>query len=481
MFDLVIRGGSVVTPAGVGAFDIGVKGETIAAVAAPGALAGIEARRLIDAAGRIVMPGGIDPHVHMGYPFQLADGTTMMTRGPDHVGMAALYGGTTTVIDFAFVLSNDSVANAIQSRDKAFDGICACDWAYHLMLHTDPPPRIMHELGEAIGAGYPTVKVFMTNWPHRKDKMIDLGDIWELFKVLSRHGGMGVIHAEDDDIVRHMHGRLVSEGKVRFEHIAEVHNQLSEDLSFRRVIRLAESIPGTALYMMHVSAAGGVSAIREARRRGVPVYGESLHQYLLFTSEDYKRPNGQIYHTYPSIKSKEDQIELWAGTRDGSISCIATDELCCSLKEKTVGDRIDNITGGNAGVEPRLAVMYTEMVVRRGYTLREYVDLISTNAARLMGLYPRKGAIAAGSDADITILDPSRRGKITAARLHESDYTPWEGHEIYAWPVTTILRGKVVVENDIYLGKPGDGRQIKRKLPADVLAGRYIGSSVAPA
>jgi dihydropyrimidinase len=469
MLDLIIHGGEVVTPIGVARHDIGVTGETIAVVASPGTLAGLEAARSIDASGKIVMPGGIDPHVHMGYPFSLADGTTMITRGADHVGMAALYGGTTTVIDFAFLLSNDSVRNGIEARDREFTGVCACDWTYHLMLHTDPPARMMGELGEAIQAGYPTVKIFMTNWPHRKDKMIDLGDIWEVFHVLARHGGMGVIHAEDDDIVRHMYGRLVREGRVRFENIAEVHNQLSEDLSFRRILRLAENVPGTALYMMHVSAAAGVGAIREARAKGLPVYGESLHQYLLYTSEDYKRPNGQIYHTYPSIKAKADQNELWAGTLDGSISCIATDELCCTLREKTIGDRIDNITGGNAGVEPRLAVMYTEMVVRRGYALRQYVDLVSTNAARLMGLYPRKGAIAVGSDADITILDPSRRGRITAANLHESDYTPWEGHDIFAWPETTILRGTVKVANGRYLGKPGDGRQVKRRLPERIV------------
>jgi len=471
MLDLIIHGGEVVTPVGVARHDIGIKGETIAAVAGAGALAAIEAAHRIDAKGKIVMPGGVDPHVHMGYPFSLADGTTMITRGADHVGMAALYGGTTTLIDFAFMLSNDTVHNGIEARDREFNGVCACDWAYHLMLHTDPPPRMMGELGEAIEAGYPTVKMFMTNWPHRKDKMIDLGDIWEVFKVLARHGGMGVIHAEDDDIVRHMYDRLVREGKVRFENIAEVHNQLSEDLSFRRILRLAENVPGTALYLMHVSAASGVCAIREARAKGLPIYGESLHQYLLYTSEDYKRPNGQIYHTYPSIKSKADQNELWAGTLDGSISCIATDELCCTLREKTMGDRIDNITGGNAGVEPRLAVMFTEMVVSRGYSLRQYVDLVSTNAAKLMGLYPRKGAIAAGSDADVTILDPSRRGKIAAANLHESDYTPWEGHDIFAWPETTILRGKVKVVNGRYLGKAGDGIQVKRRIPAEILCG----------
>jgi dihydropyrimidinase len=250
-----------------------------------------------------------------------------------------------------------------------------------------------------------------------------------------------------------------------------VHNQLSEDLSFRRILRLAENVPGTALYMMHVSAGTGVAAIAEARRKGLPVYGETLHQYLIYSADDYRRPNGQIFHTYPSLKSQEDRQALWRGTADGTIHCVATDELCCTLKDKTVGSRIDDTTGGNSGVEPRLAVMYTEMVTRRGYSLPQYADLVSSNAARIMGLYPKKGVLAPGSDADITILDPTRRGKIRAADLHETDYTPWEGHDIFAWPVTTILRGKVMVQDGQYFASPGDGRYLKRKISASALAG----------
>ena len=162
---------------------------------------------------------------------------------------------------------------------------------------------------------------------------------------------------------------------------------------------------------------------------------------------------------------------MWAGAAGGAIHCIATDELCCTLKDKTIGTRIDDVTGGNSGVEPRLAVMYTEMVVRRGYSLARYVDLVSSNAAKIMGFYPRKGAIAVGSDADITILDPTRRGKVRAADLHETDYTPWEGHDIFAWPVTTILRGKVMVEQGRYFGQPGKGHYLKRKISTRTLTG----------
>ena len=475
MLDLIIRGGDVVTPQGVVRCDVAIKGESIAALAAPETLADSDALRVIAATGKIVMPGGIDPHVHMQHPFVVPDGTVLYTQGIDQVGRAALFGGTTTLIDFAYVTGDRSVQRSIEARDADFAPKSCCDWAYHLMLATDPPPAQFAELAEAIQAGYPTIKIFTTNiWPHRSGRMIDFGDIWETFKVLAQSGGLGVIHAEDNDIVMHMYAKLIREGRVGFEHMAEVHNALSEDLSFRRVLRLAESVPGTALYMMHVSAATGVAAIAEARAKGLPIYGESLHQYMLHTADDYKLPNGQIYHTYPSLKSEDDRRALWAGTLNGAINCVATDELCCSLREKTLGKRIDDTTGGNSGVEPRLAVMYTEMVERRKYSLQSYVDLVSSNAAKIMGLYPRKGAIAVGSDGDIAILDPSRRGKVRKEDLHETDYTPWEGHDIFAWPVLTILRGKVVVENGQFFGRLGEGRYLKRKIAAEMRNGAAL-------
>jgi dihydropyrimidinase len=472
MFDLIIRGGQVVTPEGVVSCDVAVAGETIAALAAPGALGADSARRVIDASAHIVMPGGIDPHVHLHHAWTKPDGTPLITAGPEQVGRAALFGGTTTFIDFAYWRDGVTALQAVEARDKDFVGKSPCDWAYHIMLHSEPPSEFSGQLAEAIQAGYPTLKIFTTNiLPSRTGRMIDFGDIWEAFQVLAKEGGLGVIHAEDNDIVMHMYAKLIRENRVGFENLAEVHNQLSEDLSFRRVLRLAESVPGTALYMMHVSAGTGVAAIAEQRRKGLAVYGETLHQYLLYSAEDYKRPNGQIYHTYPSLKSAEDQKALWDGTTSDVIHCVATDELCCSLKDKVIGNRIDDTTGGNSGVEPRLGVMYTEMVTRRGYSLSRYVDLVSTNAAKIMGLYPRKGAIAVGSDADITILDPTRRGKVRAADLHETDYTPWEGHDIFAWPVVTILRGKVMVENGQYLASPSDGRYLKRKIPSEILNG----------
>ena len=471
MIDVLVRGDTVVTPQGVGACDIAIEGERIVAVAAQGTLPVPDGARLIDAVGKIVMPGGIDPHVHCKWFLPNPDGTAGLTDPPDVVGRAALHGGTTTIIDFTRVNQAPTVREAIELREQDWKGHCACDYAQHLMVEGVLGEALFPQLAEAIQAGFPTVKIFTTDiTPSRRGRMVDFGGIWEVFQVLAAQGGLGVIHSEDNDIVMHMYGKLIREGRTGFANMAEVHNTLSEDISFRRIIRLAEKV-GTAIYMMHTSAASGVSAIREARARGVAVYGESLHQYMLYTSADYRRPNGQIYHTYPSLKAREDQAALWAGTLDGSINCVATDEICCTLKQKIQGVRIDDTTGGNAGVEPRVALMYSEMVGRRGYSLPRFVDLVATNAAKIMGLYPRKGVIAAGADADLCVLDPADRRVIRAAELHETDYTPWEGWQALAWPCLTMLRGRVVVEGGRFLGGLGDGRRVPRRVAREIVAG----------
>ncbi len=471
MIDFVIRSDRVVTPHGVGPHDVAVSGEKIVAVGASGSLSPGEGGRLIDATGKIVMPGGIDPHVHCSWHVPNPDGTAGLSDPPPTVSRAALHGGTTTIIDFARWTHGNTIRGAIEKRDKDWIGECYCDYSYHVMVEGALPPDLFGQIAETIQAGFPTVKIFTTDIrPSTRGRMVDFGDIWEVFKVLAAEGGMGVIHSEDNDIVMHMYDKLIREGRTGFENMAEVHNALSEDLSFRRILRLAEKV-GTSLYMMHISAGTGVAAVRAARAKGQPIYGETLHQYILYTNEDYKRPNGQIYHTYPSLKSQEDQDALWAGTRDGSINAIATDELCCSLERKLQGNRIDDTTGGNAAVEPRVSLMYTEMVEKRGYTLEEFVNLVSTNSAKILGLYPRKGAIAAGSDADIAVLDPALRRTLRADALHESDYSPWEGHEVAVWPSLTMLRGRIAVENGELAVEKGGGRYLSRKIDASMLSG----------
>jgi dihydroorotase-like cyclic amidohydrolase len=466
MLDLIVRGGVVVTPEGAAPGDVAIAGDKIAAVAAPEALKDVPSGRTIDATGKLVLPGGVDPHIHCNWPVQPGKdgGPPELSAGPAQVSRAALYGGTTTLIDFAVWNAGETLEQAITRRDGDWRGQCHCDYAFHVMLLGKIPPTILNELPEAMQSGFPTVKIFTTNIrPPIQDRKVGYGDIWEIFKVLARHGGLAAIHAEEDDLVMHMYEKLIAEGRVGFENMPEVHSSLSEDLAFRHIIRLAENVDGAALYMMHVSAGTGIAAIRESRARGYPIYGETLHQYMLYNAEDYKRPNGQMFHTYPSLKTAADQRALWRGTVDGEISTVATDGICTSLCTKIHGKRIDDTTGGSAGVEPRLSVMYTEMVTKRGYSLEKFADHVSGNAARIMGLYPRKGAIAAGSDADLVIFDPAIRRKVRVEDLHEADYTPWEGHEIAGWPETTILRGTVMADKGKFFGE-GKGERIPRRI-----------------
>lgn len=467
MFDLIVSGGTAVMPAATEPADIGVSGGKIAAIGAPGSLAAIGAARTVDATGQIVIPGGIDPHIHAGMPIVGGPSNAdVFSSGPDVVSRAALYGGTTTLLDFALCLPEVPLRRSIEARQREFAGNCYCDYGLHLMLRGTQTPALLDALPEAVEAGHATVKIFTTDIrPLNQGRMVKFGDIWEVLKIMAKAGGLATIHSEDNDIVMHMYEKLIREDRTGYENLAEVHNTLSEDLSFNRVIRLAENVEGAALYMVHVSAATGVNAIAASRARGFPIYGETLHQYMLYNAEDYKRPGGQMFHTYPSLKFADDQKALWAATDHGAIQAIATDEVCCPLKIKLQGSRIDDTTGGNSGVEPRVALMYTHMVTKRGYSLSDFVGLVSSNAAKIMGLYPRKGALAVGSDADIVLLDARKPRVIRKEDLHETDYTPWEGHEVTAWPSTTILRGKIVVDEGNLLAAPSDGQFLPRKIP----------------
>jgi dihydropyrimidinase len=448
---------------------VAISGGKIHTVAAPGALKDADAARVIDARGKIVIPGGIDPHIHC----KFGQPGGHVSALPDQVSRAALFGGTTTLLDFALWGRGETLAQAIEKRDlDCWRGQCYCDYGFHVLLTGKLPLAIVDEIPEVIQAGFPSVKIFTTEVrPERSNWRVDFGDIWEVLQKLGAHNGLACIHAEDNDLVMHMYEKLIREGRVGFENMPEVHSSLSEDISYRRVIRLAENVERAALYMMHTSARSGIEAIAESRARGYPIYGETLHQYVMFSSDDYKRPNGQMYHTYPSLKTKDDHKAMWEGMDTGSINTIATDGLCTPFAVKVSGKRIDDTVGGNVGVEPRIAVMYTEMVVNRNYPLGLFVDVIAANAAKIFGMYPRKGVIAPGSDADLVVLDPAQARTLSKDDLHESDYTPWEGYPVAAMPVTTILRGKVVVDGGRFLGGLTDGQLLKRKIGDAILDG----------
>ena len=474
MIDLVVRGGQVVTPWGVGGWDVAVEGEKIAAVAEQGALPG-DVGRVIDATGKIVVPGGIEPHAHIAaYIAGLPTGERKETFPPDKVSRAALFGGTTTLTDFAVQQRGVDIPQAIEDRTSRWRGNSYCDYSHHIMMLGEVPSHVIAQMKEAVESGFPTFKIFTTNIrpiskiPDHERRLVGMGYLSALMEQTVASGGLMFIHSEDDDIVQYMSSKLLEEERVEWYNMHEVHNSMSEDVSFRRVLRVAEWT-GAAAYFVHVSAREGVDAIREARAKGLPIYGETLHNYVSFTSEDYKRPDGMKYHTYPSLKSAEDQRMLWDGLINGGLNCMATDEYCTDFATKTVGKNFFDVTGGHNGAETRMGITYNEGVVKRGMSLQRFVDVTSANAARIMGYYPRKGAIAPGSDADIVLIDPGVHKALSMSDLHIGDYSIWEGWEISAWPATTILRGKVVVEDGRLTSTLGDGRFIPRKIGQDIL------------
>lgn len=470
MLDLVIRGGQVVTPGGVGQWDVGVQGEQIALVGAAGTLP--PAGRVLDATGKIVVPGGIEPHTHLAHFIAMHPEANLYTLGPEEDTRGMVFGGTTTHIDFCFVRPGTDVAQAIEQRVARWKGNAYADYSFHVALQGHLPIKLFDQIPEAIQQGFPSFKVFTVDvlppHPKRHPYRLDFGRIQLAMEKVAAHGGIMAVHAEDHDIVQFMYEKFREEGRMEGWNLHLVHNKLSEMLAFRRTITLAAAV-GAGVYFVHTSAREGVEAVAEARARGLPIYAETLHHYACFTAEDYKAPRGFCYHTYPSLKYAEDRVALWDGlVRDG-VSTTATDEFPTSLELKLRGKTIEDVTGGNLGAEARMGIIFGEGVVKRGMSLQRFAEVTATNAARILGLYPKKGVIAPGSDADLVLIDPRIQKTLTRADFHVSDYSPWEGWEARGWPVTTILRGKVIVENGQLVDGTPTGTLIPRRIAPDVL------------
>jgi dihydropyrimidinase len=334
------------------------------------------------------------------------------------------------------------------------------------------PLELIPQIRDVVEAGFNSVKVWTTNTTAtRARQMTDFGYVYAIMQQIAAAGGVLAVHAEDEDIVMYMSRVLHAEGRTDTRYLPDAHPEVSEDISFRRVIRLAEWT-GAAVYLMHVSAKVGVDAVGEARARRLPIYAETLHHYATFPKSMYETPEGPLYHTYPSLKDRSDNDALWQGLVDGRIQTVATDAIVCGRELKLGGHSIEDTVGGNPAIEERLPIVYTEGVVKRGMSLQRFVDVTSANAARILGMYPRKGAIAPGSDADIVLLDPSVQKRLEVSDLHAADHSVWEGWDIRAWPTTTILRGKVIVENGKLTGQLSDGQLVgKRRTSPDVLRG----------
>jgi dihydropyrimidinase len=471
MLDLLVRGGRVVTPEAVGDFDIGVQDGRIATLSLP-ETGPQEAQQTIDASGRLVVPGGIEPHAHLAHYISMRTESEMYTLGPeeDTVGMA--FGGVTTHIDFCQVYPGTTAQAALEQRMGRWKGQSLIDYAFHLNFMGATPIDAFEQVPELIQAGFASFKVFTCNVlppvPPRRSYRMDFGRIGHLMQKVAAAGGIMVVHGEDDDLVQFNYELFTKEGRTAGANLHLVHSKLSEQLSFARTVQLAKAT-GAAVYFVHVSALEGVDIVERCRARGLPVYGETLHQYLCHTADEYANEGGFAFHTYPSVKLQADQDALWRGLLGGGLSTVGTDEFPTSREVKLMGSTIEDVTGGNLGAEARMGIVYSEGVDRRGMSLQRYVEVTSTNAARILGLYPRKGVIQVGSDADLAILQTGQRRRLTRADFHVADYSPWEGWEISAWPTCTILRGRVIVDNGKLIAKPGDGQFVARKIDGAIL------------
>ena len=478
MIDRVIAGGWVVTPDVEGLMDVGISGEQIAYVAPAGTIPVPESAERIDATGLVVTPGGIESHAHVHEPMYRGwtEGRDVWLQSPEGATRAAAFGGTTTVLSFAFLDVHVAdkpydTLEAIEQRRSIFTGRSFVDFAFHPVMTGSASPETLASIRTAIEAGTPSFKLFTTDVTTGQSGIrIDRGAMLDALRIAADAGGLIMVHAEDDDLLKYNEARLRRSGKNQLEHMREAHTPFGEALALAETSRLAREA-GAAVYFVHLTAGAALDVVRVERAAGRPIYGETLHNLLCFNDRDYLRPDGARFHIGMGLAAPEDQAALWEGILDGSIATLATDEYTTSLAVKMGGHDIETVPGGHVGIETRGMILYTEGVQRRGLSLRRFVDLFATNPARLFGLYPRKGAIAPGSDADLALWDPTAHRTITMGDLHhDGDYSPWEGWEVGVWPVSTYLRGQPVVAAGKLLGGPDRGQWISRRIDPEVLA-----------
>lgn len=479
-FDTLIRGGLVVTPGQEAILDIGIRDGRIAAIMSPGSA--VQAREVVSADGKVVLPGGVECHAHIFEPMHRgwlegSDDKNVWLQSPEGATRAAACGGTTTVLSFAFTAVHVAgepldVAAAIEERQGVFAGHSFCDYAFHPVLTGAVAEPTLASLAEAIRAGTPTVKVFTTDVTSAQSGiMIDTGSLTEVMAVCAREGGLLMAHTEEDGLIKHMEAKLKREGRAHLGNARLVHTDLGEEVAFRRILRLAQA-SACPLYLVHVAGPGGLEALRAARYAGQAAYGETLHNLLCFSEDDYAKPDGAKYHIAMGLPTRQANMALWDALADGSLSTLATDEYTTSYKVKMSGHDIESTPGGHAGIETRGIIGFSEGYKKGRLSLRRFAEVFATGPARIMGLYPRKGVIAPGSDADIAVWDPDVQRTVTMELLHhDSDYSPWEGWPVQGWPVLTMLRGKIIAADGRVMGTAAEGRWVPRAIPEDLRAG----------
>ena len=469
-YDTIIRGGTVVSAADSSVCDLGIRdGRIVAHGENLGKTPG-DAAAIIDATGKYVLPGGIDAHVHLDESairdIGLADNFLTGTR-------SAICGGTTTVLSFAAQEPGRTIRAVLDEYHDRARGAAYTDYGFHIIL-TDPDPQILgQDLPALIADGYTSVKVYMT---YEGYVLNDL-QILDVFGACKEHGALPMVHAENDCCIHWLRSKALADGDVAMGAHGRIAPTPVEREATHRAISLAE-VAGTPILIVHMSAGDAVEQLGWAQRRNMPIHGETCPQYLFLTQADMDRPGteGAKYICSPPPRAEADQQVLWdslcrGGSGDGgSIDVYSSDH--CPYVYMGDGGKLNagpnpafhEVPPGLPGIELRLPLLFSEGVMKGRMDLNRFVAVTATNPARLYGLYPKKGTLSVGADADITIWDPDRKVTVRHADLHDNvDYTPYEGMPLQGWPVMTLLRGAVVWNDGVLSDAPPRGDFIPRK------------------
>lgn len=458
-YDLVIRNAKVSTASDVFLSDIGIVEGRVSCLGL-----GLEPGKTeIDAFGRTVTPGGVDAHCHLDQPLeppaQMADNFETGTR-------SAACGGTTTIIPFAAQIKGEGLNSAVEDYHRRAGNLACIDYAFHLIV-SDPTPKVLQEeLPDLISRGYTSFKIYMTY----DDLKLDDGEILDVLEVARRYGALPMIHAENSDCIKWLTKRLKARGLSAPRYHADARPALVEREAAHRAITLAELVD-VPLLIVHVSGIEAMDQIQTAKDRGLNIHAETCPQYLFLTADDLGMDEsfeGARCVCSPPPRDPENQKNVWRGLEKGLFSVFSSDHAPFRYEhdtgKKLGGEEVafDLIPNGIPGLETRLPLLYSEGVMKRRIPVTRFVELTSTNPAKLYGLYPQKGTLMIGSDADIVIWD-ERPVTIDNSNLHHAvDYTPYEGMELAAWPAMTLSRGKVVWDGTNYVGHCGHGQFIAR-------------------
>ncbi len=451
MLDLAIVGAIAVTPSGVSAADVGVASGLIARIAPPGTLE--PAIRTIDARGMLLLPGAVDPHTHLD-----AEMFNLHTIDDFESGtIAAAAGGVTTVIDYAFQAAGGTLADAVEKWRGKAEGRAIIDYGFHIAL-LDPSPEAIAEIPRAVERGVTSFKIFMMQGFEGRAR-----DYLRAFKVAGECGALLAIHAEDEHLIGFCTERLLAAGKSSVASFAASRPPLSEAAAVRRALAMTE-VSGAPAYFVHLSSSGAIAEIRRARANGRIVLAETRPIYLYLTEDRFLEPHGEKYVGYPPLRSKEHCDAIWEALIDGTIDVVATDHCSWKLEHKLSADRFTRIMPGMSNLETLVPMLHSEGVVKGRFSISRLVDLVASNPARIFGLYPRKGAIAIGADADLVVFDPKRKVTINSRQMHSrADYDPFEGFEVTGWPTMTISRGVPIVSDRKEDAARGRGQFLARE------------------